>query len=158
MTIMKYFTVAELCKSTIADKYGIKNIPNAIETQNLIKLIENILDPLRAKMGCPIIVSSGFRCKTLNSKVGGSKTSQHMSGQAADIYCIKKVNGKTLVDTTKTRKLFDTIVAMGLPFDQLILEKGTQTNPQWIHVSHKWNGTNRKQKLYWNGRKYITVK
>lgn len=154
---MKYFTISELCKSSTADKYGIKNVPGVEETQNLIHLIENILDPLRAKMGCPIIVSSGYRCKTLNTKVGGAKTSQHMSGQAADIYCIKKVNGKTVVDTAKTRKIFDTIISMGLPFDQMILEKGTKSNPQWIHVSHKWNGKNRKQKLYFNGKQYIAI-
>jgi len=154
---MKYFTISELCKSSTADKYGIKNVPSIIETQNLTKLIENILDPLRVKMGCPIIVSSGYRCKALNSKVGGSKTSQHMSGQAADIYCVKKVGGKNVLDTVKTRKLFDTIVSMRLPFDQLILEKGTLTAPQWIHVSHKWNGTNRKQRLYYNGKTYVKI-
>lgn len=80
-----------------------------------------------------------------------------MSGQAADIYCVKKVGGKNVLDTAKTRKLFDNIVAMGLPFDQLILEKGTPTAPQWIHVSHKWNGTNRKQRLYYNGKTYVRI-
>lgn len=154
---MKYFTINELCKSTTADKYHINNTPTSDVIHNLTLLIEQVLDPLREKMGCPIIVSSGYRCKALNTKVGGSKTSQHMSGQAADIYCTKKVNGKTVVDTAKTRKLFDTIVNTGMVFDQLILEKGTPTAPQWIHVSYKGKGINRKQRLYYNGKTYTRI-
>lgn len=154
---MKYFTIKEMCASSTATQYGISNNPDQTAINNLTALVENVLDPLREAMGCPIKISSGYRCKALNTKVGGSKTSQHMTGQAADIQCTKKVNGKTVIDYQKNRKLYDTILALGLPFDQIILEKGTMTEPVWIHVSFKRTGTNRRQKLYYNGKYYVNV-
>jgi len=154
---MKYFTIQELCKSTTADKYHINNTPTQEVIKNLTELVNHVLDPLRESMGRSIAVSSGYRCKALNTKVGGAKTSQHLYGQAADIYCTKKVNGKTVLDTEATRKLYDMVLELGLDFDQMILEKGTMTAPQWVHISFKWNGRNRKDRLYFNGKSYIRI-
>lgn len=131
---MKYFTIDELTKSDTAQSKGIKNIPSKQEEQNLISLIENILDPLREAYGKPIIVTSGFRCKELNKAVGGANTSQHLTGEAADI--------RSVEDTVQeNKKLFDLVQSLKLPFDQLIDEY----NLNWVHVSY--SNRNRRQVL-----------
>ena len=82
---MKYFTIKELCRSTTADRKGIDNRCGSDIEANLTALVDNVLDPLREWYGKPIVVNSGYRCPALNKAVGGATTSQHMSGQAADI-------------------------------------------------------------------------
>ena len=131
---MKYFTLRELIKSDTAIRKGIKNVPNKQEEQNLTALVDKILDPLREAYKKPIIVTSGFRCEELNRLVGGSKTSQHRTGQAVDI--------RTISDTPEeNKKLYDLIIELNLPFDQLINEY----NFDWVHVS--FSEKNRKQIL-----------
>ena len=131
---MKFFTLNELIKSDAAKRSKINNTPNKQEENNLIALVENILDPLREAYGKPIIVTSGFRCERLNKLVNGSKTSQHRTGQAADI--------RTVEDTVEeNKKLFDLAQELNLPFDQLINEY----NFDWVHVSY--TPKNRKQIL-----------
>ena len=131
---MKHFTLRELIKSDTAIRKGIKNIPNKQEEQNLNALVDKILDPLREAYKKPIIVTSGFRCEELNRLVGGSKTSQHRTGQAVDI--------RTISDTPEeNKKLYDLIIELNLPFDQLINEY----NFDWVHVS--FSEKNRKQIL-----------
>lgn len=132
---MKYFTLKELTKSDSAKRSKINNTPTKQEEANLIALVENILDPLREAYGKPIIVTSGFRCERLNKLVNGSKTSQHRTGQAADI--------RTVEDTVEeNKKLFDLVQELNLPFDQLIDEY----NYDWVHVSY--SPRNRKQILH----------
>ena len=87
---------------------------------NLKILCENCLEPLREKLGKPLYISSGYRCKQLNTLIGGSKTSSHMVGQAADI----KVKG---IDT---EFLFNEIIGSDIKFDQLIQEFDS-----WVHIS-----------------------
>ena len=131
----KYFTLEELTKSSTAKRAGIKNIPNEKELKNLNSLIDNILDPLREAYGKPIIVTSGFRCEELNDLVNGVRGSQHRTGQAADI--------RSKVDTRKeNKKLFDLVIALELPFDQLIDEY----DYNWVHVS--FSDRNRRQILH----------
>ena len=72
---MKYFTIKELCKSSTAEQKKIDNTPNSEVVNNLEKLVEHILDPLREAYKKPIIVTSGFRSAELNAKSNGSKTS-----------------------------------------------------------------------------------
>lgn len=132
---MKYFTIRELTRSVTASNKAIDNTPDETVKGNLAALVEKILDPLRERWGAPIIVSSGYRCPKLNRAVGGAKTSQHMTGQAADI--------RTVSDTVEdNKKLFNLIIKMGLPFDQLINEY----NYNWIHVSY--GPRNRRQVLH----------
>ena len=132
---MKYFTLKELTKSDSAKRSKINNTPTKQEEANLIALVENILDPLREAYGKPIIVTSGFRCERLNKLVNGSKTSQHRTGQAADI--------RTVEDTIEeNKKLFDLVQELNLPYDQLIDEY----NYDWVHVSY--SPRNRKQILH----------
>lgn len=121
---MKYFTLQEFISSPTARRLNIDNTPSRDVVGRLNLLVDNILDPLRDAYGQPIIVTSGFRCSKLNKAVGGTKTSQHMLGEAADI--------RTVSDKPEdNRRLFDLCRELHLPFDQLIDEYGYN----WIHVS-----------------------
>lgn len=130
----KYFSIAELTKSSTAIKKKINNTPTKEVENNLNQLIDNILDPLREAWGQPIIVGSGYRCEALNKAVGGAAHSQHKLGQAADIH-----TKSDLAEDNK--KLFELIKQLKLPFDQLINEY----NYNWIHVSY--SPRNRRQIL-----------
>ena len=133
---MKYFTMTELTSSATAKRKGIDNTPDAKAKAALSALVANVLDPLREKYGKPIVVSSGYRCPKLNKAVGGVARSQHTKGEAADIRCVSD-------SRAENKRLFDLIVASGLPFDQLIDEY----NYDWVHVSFK-DGANRRQILH----------
>ena len=130
---MKYFTIKELCASSTAVQLGIDNTPNSEIVNNLTQLVDNVLDPLRDRYGKPIYVNSGYRCQALNKAVNGSKTSKHMEGLAADI---------TVGTPVQNKKLFNLIIHMDLPYDQLIDEQ----NFRWIHVS--FSNEPRKQILH----------
>lgn len=124
---MKYFTIKELCDSIIAKDYGINNHTiSATVADNLIRLVDNVLDPLRTAYGKPITVNSGYRCEKLNRIVKGVANSQHTLGEAADI---------TTGSKKENKKLFEMIQKLNLPFDQLIWEKGDALGPVWVHVS-----------------------
>lgn len=129
---MKYFTIEEMTKSSTATAKGIDNTPSKDIEAKLQKLIEAILDPLREWYGKPIRVNSGYRCEALNEAIGGSKTSQHCLGEAADITAGSKEENKKLFEYIKDN----------LPFDQLINE----SDFSWIHVSYR-EGRLRKQVL-----------
>lgn len=130
---MKYFTIKELTKSTTAQKYGIDNTPTDEIIKNLTSLVDKVLDPLREAWGKAIIVTSGYRCEALNTKVKGAKNSQHKLGQAADI----KVG-----TPEENKKLFQLVQKLKLPYDQLIDEY----DYSWIHISY--GPRNRKQILH----------
>lgn len=123
----EFFTKSELSCSDTARIRGIDNTPTPEASAALDALMWNVLDPIRRMWGKPIIVNSGYRCPKLNAAIGGSATSQHMKGEAADI---------TAGDPTKNKELFDMIAQSAIPFDQLIDEK----NYRWIHVSYRPNG------------------
>lgn len=144
---MKYFTIDELSASTEARKMGLDNTPTSEVIANLTELVEHVLDPLRDKYGRPIMVSSGYRCPRLNKAVGGSATSQHVKGEAADIYVTRP---------KEMAELF-ALIYYTLPFDQLIWERGTDDAPAWIHVSYR-EGDNRRECLRYDGKKYHPYK
>lgn len=124
---MKYFTFTEFERSSTATRYGIDNTMPESAKKNVVALVDNVLDPLREAWGKPLRVGSGYRSPELNKAVGGVAASQHMSGQAADI------NTGSREDN---RKLFQLAIDLGLPFDQLIWEKGDNTGPDWLHISY----------------------
>ena len=138
MTTKSYFTIAELCTSDTAKKYGINNSPDATVLSHLQQLI-NFLNPLREAWGSAIRVNSGYRCKKLNRFVGGSKTSSHMIGYGVDLI---PTNGKMnefkkfIVDYMKTRM-----------FDQCIIEKSGKT--EWIHIG-LYNAKGQQRKMIFN--------
>lgn len=147
----KYFTVEECCVSASYPK--LVEVPEEGSSiyKNIQYMIER-LDIIREKWGGPIIVTSGFRNNLLNQAVGGSKTSAHVVGLAADIHPKK---GDIM-------QLAALIASMPMDFDQLILEKvttknGEITNCQWLHVGYS-RTRNRRQILAWNGKQYIPVK
>lgn len=129
---MKHFTIEEMTESSTAKAKDIDNTPSQEILAKLQKLIEAILDPLREWYGKPIRVNSGYRCEALNEAIGGSKTSQHCLGEAADI---------TAGSKEENEKLFN-YIKDNLPFDQLINE----SDFSWIHVSYR-EGILRKQVL-----------
>lgn len=125
---MKYFTIAELTRTNHIEN----NIPDAEEVINLVTLVEKVLDPAREEFGEPIKVTSGFRSQEVNRLVGGSKSSQHCKGQAADLTC------------SDNKMLFRILAEM--EFDQLIYEFGDENQPSWVHVSYVL-GANRNEIL-----------
>lgn len=133
---MKWFKLLEFTRSDTAERLGVKNTPKVCEVAKIEALVGAVLDPLREWYGRPITVTSGFRCRAVNKAVGGSETSQHMKGEAADI---------TAGSRAENRKLFEHI-REALPFDQLIFEKGGDDGPDWVHVSYR-EGRNRGQVL-----------
>lgn len=120
---MKYFTLNELTRSTTARLNGIDNTPSHQVIDNLTALVDNVLDPLREAWGKPIHVNSGYRCKALNTAVGGVPASQHMLGEAADI---------TAGSREANRQLYSLMRQLKLPVDQAINEYDFR----WIHVSY----------------------
>ena len=136
MKLTKNFSLEEMYRSETARRCGIDNKPQTEEVvENLRALCLEVLQPLRDHLGRPVVVSSGYRCKDLNKKVGGVENSQHLKGEAADI----KVSGKEeLIDVM--RYIMDQT-----DFDQLIRE--TSGTTEWVHVSHKRNGNNRRMVL-----------
>lgn len=133
----KYFSMGEMMRSQTADARGINNKCNIEQAGNIQRLIAEVLDPLREAYGKPICVTSGFRSPELNKAVGGSKTSDHMTGCAADI--VGTPNTKA-----ENKRLFELVQRMGLSYDQLIDEKGFR----WVHVSFRSKETNRMMILH----------
>ena len=121
MNLSKNFTLDELTLSQEAARSGLKNVPDAEQTESLRLLCENVLQPLRDRVRRPVVVSSGFRSVTVNRRIGGSQSSQHCRGQAADI----TVPGMTPAEVVAL------IRAMKLPVDQCIAEFS-----RWVHVSY----------------------
>ena len=80
MRLTEHFKLSEFTNSSTATARGIDNTPNEQQIANLKRICEEILEPLRAFAGQPIIIGSGFRCPALNKAVGGVKNSQHMTG------------------------------------------------------------------------------
>jgi hypothetical protein len=141
MQLSKYFTLAELTPSSTAKRLGIKNEPTPTHLECLKGLATNILDKVREHFGKPIWVSSGYRSKALNDVTpGSSATSQHCSGEAADLDQDGRGTG------VSNKMVFD-YIKDHLTFDQLIYEYGTDANPDWVHVSWESTGKQRKQVL-----------
>jgi hypothetical protein len=139
MQLSKNFKLSEMTRSEAAARLGVANTPTPDALENLKALCSNVLQPLRDSMGKPMRVNSGYRGPQVNRAVGGSSTSQHCKGEAADIE----------VDGFDNKKLAELIVSMGLPFDQIILEfyKPGDPNSGWVHVSHKREGKQRGEVL-----------
>lgn len=126
MQLSKNFSLQEMTKSQSGVRLGIDNTPSSEIINNLSNLVTNILQPLRDFWNRPITVSSGYRSTELNKAVGGSPSSEHCKGYAADIEIVG-VDNFTLFEYIKKN----------MKFTQLILEfyeEGIQDSG-WIHVS-----------------------
>lgn len=134
-TISKNFSYHEFEHSDIAKEERITNAITSVEIRDSIKdLVDNLLQPLRDAVKKPLKISSGYRCPQLNShyKIGGSPTSQHVKGEAADVWCA----------TMTPYELACKVVELGLKYDQMILYPG------FVHLSYKKSGAQRMQILY----------
>ena len=138
MQLSKNLALAEVMRSETAKRKGISNMPTPEHIENFKLLAENVFQPIRDHFGVPIILSSGYRSKELNTAVGGALSSQHCTGEAIDI----DMDGTTV----KNAEVFN-FIKDNLNFDQLIWEFGTDTNPDWVHVSYESTGKQRKQIL-----------
>lgn len=127
-----HFTLAELTHSQIAARLGITNTPSEEAVANLQALCVTVLEPLRGRLGRPIVVDSGYRSTTVNDAVGGVRHSQHTVGEAADI----------VVRGMAPRDLLELIRSLELPIDQCVVEFD-----QWVHVSHRRFGPGRGEFL-----------
>jgi hypothetical protein len=137
MKLTENFSLSEMTKSETALRHGLDNTPGEEELENLRKLAENVLQPVRDAYGKGVKVNSGFRHPDVNAAVGGSKTSDHCRGQAADI----EIPGVANADLAQW-------ISENLEFRQLILEFYTPGIPDsgWVHVSYV-EGDNKKQIL-----------
>jgi len=137
MKLSKNLTLKEAIKSNTASRLGIKNDPEQWEINNLRAVAENVFQPVRDHFGVPIGVSSGYRSKALNKAIGGSKYSQHMIGEALDI-------DADIYGGVTNAEIFN-YIKNNLEWDQMIWEFGDDEEPNWVHVSYKEAGNNRKQ-------------
>lgn len=138
MQLSKNLSLAEVIRSETAKRKGISNMPTEAHIENFKKLAEKVFQPIRDHFGVPIHISSGYRSEALNKAIKGSSSSQHCSGEAIDI----DMDGTAI----KNAEIFN-FIKDNLEFDQLIWEFGTDTNPDWVHVSYESTGKQRKMIL-----------
>lgn len=131
-----HFTLAEMTRSGVALRHGIANRPGRAEVESLRALCVKVLEPLRRRVG-RVLVTSGFRCRELNARVGGAEGSQHVRGEAADLY----------VSSAEQARKYAAVIMAHSDFDQLILEPLGSARKRWIHVSHTSRRAPRRQVL-----------
>jgi len=138
MKISDHITYAEAIHSNTAKRKQIDNTPNEKQIEAMKLLAEKIFEPLRKWVNGPIKVNSFFRSVALNEAIGGVASSQHCKGQAIDI---DDVYGR------KTNADMYHWIKENLDFDQMIWEFGTDTQPNWVHISFISEEENRNKCL-----------
>lgn len=140
MRLSKNFTLEEFLISDYAERNDIDMTPSDEIIDNISNLIKSCMQPLRDEVNASIFITSGYRPTILNSAIGGSKTSAHVRGEAADFTVV----GQTPYETATL------IEHMDLPYDQVIHEFG-----RWVHMgvgdilrnqeltAHRYNGKTR---------------
>lgn len=129
MKLSTNFTLEEMTYNDTAIRKEIENVPDDNQLKNLASLCNNVLEEIEQKFGS-VKITSGFRCPELNQTIGGSKSSQHCLGEAADLHVLGY----------SVEELFQKIKATNIPYDQLI-----QEFDRWVHVSY--SPRNRRQCL-----------
>jgi zinc D-Ala-D-Ala carboxypeptidase len=140
MKLTEHFTLAEFTGSADARELRIDNTPNADEMRAIQRTAE-LMQQVREVCGSKrVFISSGFRSHALNRAVGGSATSAHRYGLAADF---------TIPDFGTPRAVCEELIAAGLVWDQLILEFPTKDEPggRWVHLGLAVLGKPRRQVL-----------
>ena len=138
MKISDHITYAEAIHSNTAKRRGIDNTPSEVQVLSMKLLADKVFEPLRKWVGGPIKVNSFFRSVALNEAIGGAASSQHCKGQEIDI---DDVYGR------KTNAEMYKWIQENLDYDQMIWEFGTDTQPNWIHVSYVSKEENRNKCL-----------
>jgi len=134
MRLSKNFVLSEMTRSNTAKRLGISNEPTKKHLENMQRLVSNLIQPMRDKLG-PIRITSGYRSQALNRAIGGSTKSDHCRAMAADLQFWK--DGKMC-----NKEIYDWVIESNLEFDQMINE----FDFSWIHLSLK-EKENRKQVL-----------
>ena len=134
MKLSKNFTRAEIEHRNTAKRLDISNEMSDEHLENMQRVIDNLIQPMRNAIG-PIRITSGYRSPKLNKAIGGSSRSQHCKGEALDLQFWKegKMNNKVI---------YDWVIDSGIEFDQMINE----FDYAWIHISLK-SKENRKEIL-----------
>ena len=141
MKLSKNLTLSEVLISQTAKRLGLSNEPKQQHLESLKDISSCIFQPLRDHFKVPIHVSSGYRSLELNSAIGGSKSSQHMKGEALDL------DADYYKGITNSQIFY--FIKNNLVFDQLIWEFGNSENPSWVHVSFsRGNNRNKVMKAY----------
>ncbi len=130
--LTEHFRMEEFVYSAMAVEFGLDNSLPLGVMPAIRNLTVRLLEPLRVYHRQPMYITSGYRSEELNRLVGGSPNSQHMRGEAVDIYVLDRY------------RLLEDLVGSRLNFDQAILyrEKG------FVHLSLKKQGVNRRQVLF----------
>lgn len=141
MKLSNHFNLSEFTKSETADKLGIDNSLSPVWDVNIVDNLQKLcvctLEPIRRFLNEPVFVSSGYRCARLNEALGGSRSSQHKTGKAADIY----------FDSFESRwyeVVIYLITSTHVPFDQLLIY------PTFLHIS--LSSPNRREVLDYRNR------
>lgn len=144
ISLSPHFELREFTESATARRYGIANVPSEQEIENLRRLCQGTLEPLREALQLPVVITSGFRTKALNDKLAhSSERSQHMQGQAADFYIPVQGEGVTVNGSLSRRELLirafrEILTNPKIDYDQLILY------PNFVHVSYVSRERNRR--------------
>lgn len=133
MQLAKNFQLSEFLVSQTAERLRLDNTPNSQTIANLRLLCEKILQPIRDNFNKPVVITSGYRSPSVNRAIGGSKSSQHMTGQAAD-FTIPGIDNYNLAKWIEN----------SLNYDQLILEFYTGGNTGWVHVGYSTRHLNQE--------------
>jgi zinc D-Ala-D-Ala carboxypeptidase len=136
--LSKHVSYKEGVYSRTAERLGLKNDPSDAHLANMKLIAEKVFEPLREHVGGPIKINSFYRGPELNAAIGGSAKSQHCHGQAIDI-------DDTFGHATNAEMFY--WIQQNLDFDQMIWEFGTETNPNWVHISYVSPEENRKRCL-----------
>lgn len=123
MQLTEHFTLAEMTISQTAARKGIRNVPGDREVRALRTLCERVLEPVRARFRSPVVISSGYRSPRLNVAIGGSASSQHCFGEAAD-FTVPGISNLAVSQWMEQH----------LVYDQVIYEFGESG---WIHCSYR---------------------
>lgn len=128
----EHFSYHEMTYSPTAKRLGIANAPDAEAIDNLKRLCDTVLEPIRARYGKPIVITSGYRSNKLNTAIGGAKNSDHKFGAACDM---RSVSDKP-EENERLFKVAQTLINEGeITVRQLIDEGGGKGGYDWIHIS-----------------------
>ena len=136
--LTEHFTLREMLYSQTCERIGMVNRLDDYQTiiPRLRTLCQKVLEPLRQQFG-PIRIISGYRSECLNYVVGGVTFSQHIQGEAADIY----------TPTEAIALKYYNFIKDHLEFDQLLLER-SKSGCVWVHVSYTERRKNRQMTQY----------
>lgn len=140
--LSRHFTLKELTRTAT----GLANQPESPEiAARLATLCQKVLEPIRDHFARPVIIHSGYRCAAVNSAVGGSNSSRHLRGEAADFH----VSGFTVYEVACW-------ISDNLDYDQVILEEFLPDNASsgWVHCSYARNNRNQVLTKFKNSKKY----